>query len=42
MQTPFPAYQGNDAYVFVCYSHADTKAVYEDIGQLSARGLRIW
>lgn len=42
MAPPFPAYKGVNDYVFVCYSHADTDAVYADLQSLRDRGLRIW
>jgi pimeloyl-ACP methyl ester carboxylesterase len=42
MAPPFPAYKGDNDYVFVCYSHADTDAVYADLQSLRDRGLRIW
>ena len=28
MEKPFPAYEGNDPYVFVCYAHDDSAVVY--------------
>lgn len=39
---PFPAYRGDEPYVFVCYSHHDTDAVYSDMQCLRGLGLRIW
>jgi pimeloyl-ACP methyl ester carboxylesterase len=42
MATPIDAYRGTDPYVFVCYSHADTDAVYRDIALLASKGLNIW
>jgi pimeloyl-ACP methyl ester carboxylesterase len=42
MEPPFPAYKGEDPYIFVCYSHADTDAVYGDIALLRSKGLNIW
>jgi pimeloyl-ACP methyl ester carboxylesterase len=42
MKPPFPAYDGDDPYVFVCYSHEDSAAVYEDISLLRSKGLCIW
>ncbi len=42
MQTPFPAYQGDEPYVFVCYSHADSETVYADLDLLNKLGLNIW
>lgn len=42
VQAPFPAYQGDEAYVFVCYSHADAERVYGDLRWLHERGYKIW
>jgi pimeloyl-ACP methyl ester carboxylesterase len=42
MEPPIRAYRGDAPYVFVCYSHADTDAVYRDIVLLSQQGLNIW
>ncbi|MEM7366667.1 MAG: TIR domain-containing protein, partial [Pseudomonadota bacterium] len=39
---PFPAYQGDDPYVFVSYSHEDAAAVYHEIERLSLAGVNIW
>ena len=30
-EAPFTAYRGAETYVFVCYSHHDTAAVYDDL-----------
>jgi pimeloyl-ACP methyl ester carboxylesterase len=42
MTTPFAAYSGDSPYVFICYSHADTDSVYQDIANLRTHGLNIW
>ena len=42
MDTPLPAYSGNDEFVFVCYSHQDHSQVYEEISSLSDLGVNIW
>ena len=39
---PFPAYDGNEPYVFVCYAHADAKAVYRELVWLRDRGVNVW
>lgn len=41
-EAPFTAYRGADTYVFVCYSHHDTAAVYDDLVLLRSAGVRIW
>lgn len=42
MPRPFPAYQGDDPYVFVCYSHKDAAAVYAELTWLRECGFNIW
>lgn len=42
MEPPIRAYRGDDPYVFVCYSHADTDLVYRDISLLAGQGLNLW
>ncbi len=42
MERPFPAYQGDDPYIFVCYAHDDAEAVYAEITRLRGEGLNIW
>lgn len=41
MDKPFPAYQGDDPYVFVSYAHKDAAVVYAEITRLHADGIRI-
>ena len=36
------AYQGNEPYVFVCYAHEDSEAVYPEIAWLQAQGINVW
>ncbi len=36
MDQPFPAYRGDEPYVFVCYAHEDEGVVYPEIGWLLA------
>ena len=42
MDKPFPAYDGDEPYVFVCYAHADAKIVYPEILWLRNQGVNIW
>jgi len=42
LDKPFPAYQGADSYVFVCYSHSDSEQVYTDLEHLNAAGINVW
>jgi hypothetical protein len=42
MQRPFPAYDGNEPYVFVCYAHDDAGEVYPEITRLKDAGVNIW
>ncbi len=39
---PFPAYTGDDPYVFVSYSHADAAAVFRLLVALRDQGVNIW
>lgn len=42
MQRPPPAYEGDEPCIFVCYAHADAKAVYPEIKWLHDQGLNVW
>ena len=42
MDRPFPAYQGDDPYVFVSYAHDDAELVYPEIARLNTEGFNIW
>ena len=42
MDTPFPTYQGHGPYIFVCYAHEDSAAVYREIEWLSGQGINLW
>ena len=42
MEQPSPAYQGDEPFVFVSYSHADEKIVYEEIRCLQDQGVNVW
>jgi len=39
---PFAAYAGDEPYVFVCYAHDDSAAVYSEIGRLHDAGINVW
>jgi|TARA_Y100000310_G_scaffold195356_1_gene195331 TolB-like protein len=42
VERPFPAYKGDDPYIFICYAHADAEVVYPEITRLRDEGLNIW
>ncbi len=42
MDKPFPAYDGDEPFVFVCYAHDDAKIVYPEILWLRDQGINIW
>ncbi|MCH7971885.1 MAG: SUMF1/EgtB/PvdO family nonheme iron enzyme, partial [Chloroflexi bacterium] len=42
MDKPFPAYEGDEPYVFVCYAHDDAKIIYPEILWLRDQGVNIW
>lgn len=42
MQRPFPAYSGDEPYVFVCYAHDEAASVYPEITWLRDNGVNIW
>ncbi|HIG42556.1 MAG TPA: toll/interleukin-1 receptor domain-containing protein [Gammaproteobacteria bacterium] len=42
MEKPFPAYMGDDPYVFVCYAHANEGIVYPELTWLREQGVNIW
>jgi len=39
---PFPAYKGNEPFVFVCYSHEDAAVVYPELAWLHDHGVNVW
>jgi len=39
---PFPAYQGDEPYIFVSYSHEDSDIVFPGIQRLRDQGFNIW
>ncbi len=42
METPFPAYRGDEPYVFVSYAHEDSDEVYPEIAWLKSNGFNVW
>ncbi|MGB5164841.1 MAG: tetratricopeptide repeat protein [Woeseiaceae bacterium] len=42
MEKPFPAYAGDQSYMFVCYAHRDSKIVYPDLIVLRDAGVNLW
>ncbi len=42
MEKPFPAYTGDELYVFVSYAHADADKVYPEIQWLHDQGFNVW
>ncbi len=42
MDRPFPAYKGDDPYIFICYAHADAGIVYPELVWLKEHGCHIW
>ena len=42
MDRPFPAYEGEGPYVFVCYAHDDAELVYQELTWLRDHGVNIW
>ena len=42
MDTPFPAYQGDDPFIFICYAHDDADVVYPELAWLRDQGINIW
>ncbi|MEM7705775.1 MAG: toll/interleukin-1 receptor domain-containing protein [Pseudomonadota bacterium] len=41
-EKPFPAYQGDQPYLFVCYAHEDATIVYDEMLWLHETGVRLW
>jgi serine/threonine-protein kinase len=39
---PLPAYDGDEAFVFVSYSHQDEELVYPEIRWLQDQGINVW
>ncbi len=42
MDRPFPAYKGEEPYVFVSYAHKDVSLVYPELTWLNNQGINIW
>jgi len=42
MDRPFPAYKGDDPYIFVCYAHEDKEIVYPEIQWIHEQTVNIW
>ncbi|MBD3196932.1 MAG: TIR domain-containing protein [Candidatus Lokiarchaeota archaeon] len=42
VKPPFSAYEGNDTYIFVSYTHKDKSEVYPIIDKLHQTGLKLW
>jgi len=42
MKRPFPAYKGDEPYVFVCYAHENADVVYPELQRLHDAGVHIW
>ena len=42
MQRPFPAYDGNEPYIFVSYAHSDSRVVYGELARVREAGFRVW
>ena len=42
MEAPFPAYDGDEPYIFVSYAHEDVTEVYPDLQWLRDQGVNIW
>jgi Flp pilus assembly protein TadD len=42
LEKPFPAYKGDEPYVFVCYAHEDAETVLPDLQWLREQGFNFW
>lgn len=42
MERPFPAYSGDEPYIFVSYAHDDAALVYPEILRLHEQGFNVW
>jgi hypothetical protein len=42
LSKPFAAYSGTESYVFVCYAHRNSDAIYADLVELRNQGVHIW
>jgi DNA-binding winged helix-turn-helix (wHTH) protein/TolB-like protein len=39
---PYPAYNGDEPYTFVCYSHQNREQVYQELVRLRSAGINVW
>ncbi len=39
---PFPAYRGNEPYIFISYAHIDSEKVFKEIKDFNERGYNVW
>ena len=39
---PFPAYRGNETYIFISYAHADAQMIYKEITKFHQQGYHVW
>ena len=39
---PYPAYRGNEPYIFVSYAHADKDKVFAEIKRFNEAGFHVW
>lgn len=39
---PYPAYRGNDPYIFVSYAHLDSERVFAEIKRFNEAGFHVW
>jgi hypothetical protein len=42
MDRPFPAYKGDEPYIFVSYSHSNESAVFPELVWLKEGGFNVW
>ena len=42
MERPFPAYKGDQPYIFVSYAHEDSEFVYPELQRFKDQGFNIW
>ena len=39
---PFPAYEGEEDYIFISYAHKDSERVFSEIKRFYSQGYRVW
>jgi TolB-like protein len=42
VEKTFPAYQGDEPYVFISYAHGDASVVYPELERLNTLGFNVW